>query len=121
MADWFDKYAQRHIPSKATLTQMLSGVMRDRTHLIPNLRVLLEDWKNRSVRSREMMDQADTILDGHGVEHLRSVNGRAEAYYVNMGDAYTPTIILDVKKHRVEATDWGSWVEKEERRGNRFD
>lgn len=110
----------RQIPSKSMLSQMLSGVMRDRRYLIPNLRHLLEDWKHRGINSSEMLDEANGILDGHGVEHIESENGRAEAYYVNMGDTYTPTIILDTKRDRVWATDWGTWMEAEERRGNRF-
>lgn len=110
----------RHIPSKKKLVEMLWDVMRDRRELIPNLRKLLEEWKHRGISSREMMEEANGILDGHGVEYLESDNGRAEAYYVNMGDTYTPTILLDTKKDRVWATDWGSWVEAEERKGNRF-
>jgi len=111
----------RHIPSKETLVKRLSDVMRDRQELIPNLRHLLVEWRDGIMASREMMKEANGILDGHGIEHLRSRNGKAEAYYVNMGDTYSTTLILDTGKDRVWVTGWGDWVEAEERAGNKFD
>lgn len=107
----------RHIPSKDKLYEVFPS-LRERNN---QLRYLLNDWKHESISSRDMMTEANGLLEGHGVEHIRSRNGRAEAYYVNMGDTYNATILLDIHKNRVEATDWGSWVEKEERQGNTFE
>jgi hypothetical protein len=111
----------RHIPSKDMLHKRLSDVMRDNIPGINQIRHLLVDWRNGDIKSREMMAEADGLLQGHGVEHLRSRNGKAEAYYVNMGDPYSTTIILDTGKDRVWITGWGDWVEAEERNGNKFD
>lgn len=123
----------RHIPSEQRLYSMLSGVLekaRSYPGQVPGedsvrfnvkqLRAILVAWRDGKMRSQEMLSSVDRILDGHGVEHLRSVNGRAEAYYVNMGDPYRPTLLLDLGKDRVWTTDWGTWVETEERRGNAF-
>lgn len=105
--------ADRKIPSRKRLIEIFPEVHSQ-------LRQLLEDWKNRSIKSAEMMQEANGVLGGHGVEHLESINERAEAYYVNMGDTYNATILLDIGRNRVWATDWGSWLEAEEKRGNRF-
>ena len=84
------------------------------------LRFALERWRDKQLRTREMLDIADSLLDGHGVESLRSDNGRAEAYYVNMGDTYDTTVLLDLPRETVFIMSWGDYVEKEERAGNRF-
>jgi len=68
-----------------------------------------------------MMQRVDEILEGYGIEGLESVNGRAHAYYVNMGDTYAPTILLDTSSDSVRVTSWGDWVEAQERKGNRFE
>jgi hypothetical protein len=110
----------RHIPSKEKLHKVF-GPYRDHIGDINMLRHLLVEWRDGHMPSRDMMREADGLLQGHGVEHLRSANGRAEAYYVNMGDTYNPTIVLDTMRDRVWATSWGDWLEAEERAGNRFD
>lgn len=117
----------RHIPSQKTLKdvfwkQFVHDYDFDRAKLtLTVLRNLLVAWKDGLAKSREMLEEANQLLHGHGIEHLRSVNGKAEAYYVNMGDTYTSTILLDTQRDKVSATDWGSWVEAEERAGNRFE
>lgn len=127
----------RSIPSLKTLTTMLSGVLEKSRnipggvhgedavkHNLKTLRNVLVQWRDRELKSREMLEQADKILDGHGVEYIGSsdddMHSAHGAYYVNMGDTYTPTLLLDLDKARVYATDWGSWVEAEERAGRSF-
>ena len=107
----------RHIPSKDTLYKRLPE-LKDLNNL---LRHLLNDWKHEGIKSRDMMTEANGLLNGHGVEHIRSRNGKAEAYYVNMGDTYQTTILLDIGKDRIWVTSWGDWLETEERQGNKFD
>jgi hypothetical protein len=107
----------RHIPSKERLYKVFPHLQEHNNQL----RYLLNDWKQESISSRDMMTEANGLLEGHGVEHIRSRNGKAEAYYVNMGDTYTATILLDIGKDRVWATSWGDWLETEERQGNKFD
>ena len=68
------------------------------------------------------MDQADSILGGSGVERIASSNGRAVAYYVNMGDTYDTTLVYQkAPTARFFVGSWGDWLEAQERRGNRFD
>ena len=124
----------RHIPSKETLVKRLSGVL-EKAHALPGkipgedsvsysvkkLRELLVQWRDGEIKSRELLEAADRILDGHGIEYLESRNRKARAYYVNMGDPYISTIILDIGKDRVWAGGWGDWLEVEERAGNKFD
>lgn len=127
----------RYIPSLKMLTERLSDVLSKArsvpgsvpgedsvTYSLKQLRALLVQWRDRQIKSREMMEQADKILDGHGVEYIRAeaddMHDAHGAYYVNMGDTYTPTILLDLDRSRVWATDYGTWVESEERQGKRF-
>lgn len=68
------------------------------------------------------MERANDVLDGNGVERLRSINGRAKAYYVNMGDTYGTTLIFQQQPtERFIVGSWGDWLEAQESRGNRFD
>jgi hypothetical protein len=116
----------RQIPSKKKLHDLFwRQLVRDYDYdlakaTLGSMRESLTSWRDHRISSRTMLEELDRYLKGHGIEHLESENGRAEAYYVNMGDTYNPTIILDTKRDRVWATDWGSWMEAEERKGNRF-
>lgn len=67
----------------------------------------------------------DELLDTYGVEVL-STNEWIDSYYMyirasylNTGDTYTSTIILDHKKNRWLLSSWGDFVEAEE--GREFD
>jgi hypothetical protein len=106
----------KHIPSAERILKVFGDSQK-----AVQLRTLFSDWKNGDLKSREMLEEANGILDGLGIEHLRSQNGKAEAYYVNMGDTYKATILLDIVKDRVIATSWGDYVEYEEAHGNKFE
>lgn len=127
----------RSIPSKKMLASMLGRVL-EKAHSLPGrvggedsvsysvtqLRKVLEQWRDREMKSQAMLEEANTILDGSGVEYIASDDddqyGAHGAYYVNMGDTYTPTILLDLDKARVYATSWGDWVESQERQGRKL-
>lgn len=123
----------RKIPSMKTLEATLSGVLsKGHTPVdeaLKQLRNVLVAWRDGTLNyrsmihkpSRVMLEAANSILEGHGIEYLESVNGRAHAYYVNMGDTYAPTILLDTSSDSVRVTSWGDWVEAQERKGNRFE
>jgi hypothetical protein len=85
---------------------------------------MLVRWRDQEMKSRDMLEAADKILEGFGIEYIRTEKddqyGAHGAYYVNMGDTYVPTILLDLDRNRVWATSWGDWVETEERQGKRF-
>lgn len=91
------------------------------------LRKALVDWRDRTgVTRNEVLNLANEILGGHGLERIdsepkdyRSDPG-ASAVYVNMGDTYAATLLFDEVKVSFRVLDWGTYVETEERRGNRF-
>jgi hypothetical protein len=110
------------------LQDVLSGVL-GKTKIgavngVRHLREVLVRWRDREIKSREMLEEVNRILEGFGIEYIRSarddVYDAHGAYFVNMGDTYDPTILLDLDRNRVWATSWGDWVEAEERQGKRF-
>lgn len=113
----------RRIPSLKTIQEGLGrtfdheGGDFDRANA---LRLSLVAWRNGEMSSNTLMDGANELLGGHGIESIESENGRAHMSYVNMGDTYTATVILDTSKDSVFITDYGTWVETEERKGNKF-
>lgn len=65
-----------------------------------------------------VLEAANEVLEGHGIEDGRGrVGGRGEAValYVNMGDSYAPTVLLDLSTRKWAVTSWGDWVEEHER------
>ena len=53
-------------------------------------------------------------------ESFRGYWGEAVAAYVNRGDTYDTTLLLDVRSGRWYVTSWGDWVESYERRNGRL-
>lgn len=53
------------------------------------------------------------ILDGHGVEAIRSPNDSDKiiAEYINMGDTYDGTIVFDHETNTYILSSWGDWYE----------
>ena len=69
----------------------------------------------------DALDNINRILNGYGVEAIRD-NQWAPYYmdigllYVNMGDTYTGTVIFDTRSKRFIVSDWGTIVERNEKR-----
>jgi hypothetical protein len=72
-----------------------------------------------------VMCAINEILEGFGVEaldggedaHVNTYYGRHIASYVNMGDTYNVTILLDhTRDNTYYVTSWGDWFELYERR-----
>lgn len=65
---------------------------------------------------QDAMEDANDLIQGHGVEGIMGTNDRglqtAVLLYVNMGDTYDGTLCYDVPKKQFFVGDWGSWVEK---------
>lgn len=59
------------------------------------------------------MEEANTLLDGNGIEYVSSPKG-SEIAYVNMGDTYDTTILRDEESGQVWVGSWGDWLEQEE-------
>lgn len=93
-----------------------------------NIRKCLELWGtfNETTRRNYTIDQVFELiseqLEAHGVEAIRGEwqNGYwcdTRAIYINMGDTYSATLVYDRNTNRVYATDYGSFVESLERKG----
>lgn len=118
----------RRVPSERTLARMLSGVL-EKTHAGPDrgvraLRASLRDWAAHASGRADTLEECNATLEGFGVEYIASedddVFGSHGAYYVNLGDAYTPTILYDCARGSFQVTSYGDWVETQERAGRRF-
>ena len=69
---------------------------------------------------KRVLEFANRILGGSRVEYIADAeddqHGGYGLDYVNMGDTYTATLIFDHRKGRYSASDWGSIVEKNQKR-----
>ena len=59
----------------------------------------------------------NAVLEGHGTEPIEGryvdrYHQNVQAEYVNMGDTYNTTILIDHETDRMLITSWGDWVEK---------
>ena len=67
--------------------------------------------------SDRIMEALNSVLDGHGVESIQgrkwldNYHGDHCACYVNMGDTYDATILLDYDTGNYRLTTWGDYVE----------
>ncbi len=69
-----------------------------------------------------LMERANNMLGGSGVEAIRIEGADAGRYYgdivatyVNFGDTYAETLVLDSASHTFFLTSWGDFVEAYER------
>lgn len=72
-----------------------------------------------------VMCAIDEVLGGFGVEAIRGryvdrYHHDIQAAYVNMGDTYNTTILLDHETDSYRLTSWGDWVEANERKRQLF-
>lgn len=63
-----------------------------------------------------LMLAINAVLEGYGVEtidgrHVDNYHGPIQASYVNFGDTYDTTVLLDHETDRLQVTSWGDWVE----------
>lgn len=65
-----------------------------------------------------IMSMLDELLEGHGVEVICVGGEWVDSYhhdivasYVNMGDTYDTTVVLDHRSGRYLVTSWGDFVE----------
>ena len=71
--------------------------------------------------SDQVLDRANEILGGYGVESVDCENCQFSRYYygivllyVNKGDTYDTTLIYDTDKEKFAIGSWGSWLEDHE-------
>jgi len=77
---------------------------------------------NKPSHAEMVMCAIDGLLDGCGVESLRVEGAYVDRYhgdivasYVNFGDPYITTIVLDHATGDYHVTGWGDWLEQYER------
>jgi len=64
-----------------------------------------------------LMCALNAVLDGYGVEAIRGryvdrYHQDIQAVYINFGDSYDLTLLLDHETDRVLVTSFGDWVER---------
>lgn len=82
---------------------------------------ILRQWLEAG-KVDDILDMANDLLDGHGVEAIRGDYHVDNYYhdivglYVNMGDTYNLTLLYDTDRGKFYVTTMGDWVEKNDRR-----
>ena len=123
------------MPNRRDFVTMIMAAADHRSTRLPQLnvrRATRDLWSllqtscesNRRWDVQRAMEEANSILDGHGVEFLDVETRRAgelHAEYVNMGDTYVSTLIYDHHADRFRITSWGDLLEIWERRYGRAD
>ena len=98
-----------------TLRSLMDG--RKDPREFPGVQRWLDQCFNDPSDNELIMAAIDEVMDGHGVEAIRGryVDGYhqdIQAVYVNMGDTYDITILLDHETGNYVLTTWGDWVER---------
>ena len=94
------------IPTVASLAR-IKGASKDRAKVV---RAALEAAAKTTSRGSVLLDTADRLIGGHGVENLYPDHGNI--YYVNLGDPYDTTLMYDSRKGRLYVGAWGDYVER---------
>ena len=85
---------------------------------IPETLAWANSCYNEPKRVEKKMHALDVVLKGHGVE---AVFAEGEMWpdmeYINMGDTYNTTIVLDHTRAKFMITSMGSWIES---KGGRY-
>ena len=86
----------------------------------PSVEAWLRQCYHRPPEREQMALALNEILGGSGVEAIRgryvdSYHLDIQAVYINLGDTYAATLLLDHETDRWIVTSWGDWVEKNEK------
>ena len=82
----------------------------------------LADRINRGSDPDSIMQEANDLMDGFGIETIRDHDtydaywGDIVAEYINMGDQYALTLWYDVERDEFIVTDWSTYMTKLETR-----
>jgi len=107
------------------LKRLLSGKVLPGTY--PAVESWLRKCHNPPRWEEQVMLAVSEVIEGYGVEDAESSNTWISYYhqhfvfdYVNMGDTYDVTIVLDHRLNRFRLTSWGDYVEYLEGKGVMF-
>jgi len=86
-----------------------------------SVKTWLSQCYNRPSKKELIMEALNEVIGGYGVEVLRgryvdSYHGDIQAAYINTGDTYSATILLDHETGDFHVTTWGDWFEANERK-----
>ena len=72
-------------------------------------------------RLAQKMHAIDILIGGSGCEAIFEAGEKwPDMEYVNMGETYAPTIVLDYTEHKFSVTSWGAWIERAQSRGRTY-
>lgn len=74
-------------------------------------------YASNSRAANDALERIDRILEGFGVQYVETDNGRWAAEYVDFGDPYVATVMLQTKPRVsvIVGRGWGDYVEKYDR------
>lgn len=90
---------------------------------------LNQDWQERKREIRgfhpshlvaELLEGASKKMEGFGAEGIRDEERGVSFQYVNVGDAYTLTVVFDPKEEKFKASTWADEAERIEREKDKF-
>jgi vacuolar-type H+-ATPase subunit E/Vma4 len=102
------------------LHEVLKGIRDPESY--ESVRKWVSQCYNRPSTGELKMEAANEILDGSGVEAIFSGDSVTQPRYayVNMGDTYTNTVVRE-RGGKYIITSWGYLIERDERRGIRYE
>lgn len=83
--------------------------------LFPKTASWLEQCYHWPCYRERLMSCLNEVIQGIGVEAIQGDNWRwPAATYINTGDTYSPTLLLDWEKSTISLTTWEDWIERRE-------
>lgn len=83
--------------------------------LFPETAKWLAQCCNEPTYRERLMSCLNEVIQGHGVESIEGNDWKwPSATYINTGDTYSPTLLLDWQKGTISLTTWRDWVERKE-------
>jgi len=110
---WLGKYLQENYATPEGVKR-LAALVKD-----PGLLGREGRYADRVDR---VLEAANTMLNGHGIEpingdyHVSNFYMDIVALYVNMGDTYIPTLLYETDTQKFLVTSWGDWVERNQKK-----
>ena len=113
----FQTLVYENFPDRAyEIINLVSG--HGDPEIYDSVRFWVNQCYNKPSHEEMVMCALNEILEGYGVEAIRDEDAWIDnfhmdivAVYVNMGDTYTTTILLDHEENKYIITSYGDWIE----------
>jgi len=127
MTTEFQTLVHENFPDRAyEIIDLVSGY--GDPEIYDSVRFWVHQCYHKPSHDEMVMCALNEILEGYGVEAIREEDAWVDnfhmdivAVYVNMGDSYTATILLDHEENEYFVTSYGDWVESREQGQLTFD